>query len=168
AIAKSAKKRKHFIESAIAFIRKYKFDGFGLDWEYPIGVAKEHGKLVKEMKAAFVEEAKNSSNEQLLFTAAVSAKKHAIDQSYNVRLIGKHFDLLFLKSYDFHGSWEKNVDLHAKLRPTKNANNVDFPRRYLPTKGGNSVELPGRYLPTKGKDSVELPGRYLPTKGKDS
>lgn len=31
----------------------------------------------------------------------------------------RNFDLLFLMSYDLHGSWENNVDLHGRLRPTK-------------------------------------------------
>lgn len=31
----------------------------------------------------------------------------------------RSFDFLFLMSYDLHGSWEKNVDLHGKLYPTK-------------------------------------------------
>ncbi|VDN00507.1 unnamed protein product, partial [Onchocerca ochengi] len=89
AIAKSADKRKNFIESAIAFLRKNKFDGFSLDWENPIGVALEHGELVKEMKKAFMEEAEKSGIEQLLLTAAVSARKHTIDQSYNVQSLGE-------------------------------------------------------------------------------
>ncbi|VDM91734.1 unnamed protein product, partial [Onchocerca ochengi] len=85
AIAKSAEKRKHFIESAIAFLGKNKFDGFDLDWKYPIGVALEHGELVKEMKKAFMEEAKKSGNEQLILTAAVTARIYTIVQSYNIQ-----------------------------------------------------------------------------------
>ncbi|MCP9258719.1 Endochitinase [Dirofilaria immitis] len=141
AIAKSAGKRKHFIESAIAFLRKNKFDGFDLDWEYPNGVAEEHANLVKEMKAAFVKEAKESGNQQLLLTAAVSAGKYTIDQSYDVRSLGKNFDLLFLMSYDLHGSWENNVDLHGKLHSTKGETsgigifNTEFAAEYWVSKG---------------------------------
>uniref|UniRef100_A0A8R1TM88 Chitinase-3-like protein 1 n=1 Tax=Onchocerca volvulus TaxID=6282 RepID=A0A8R1TM88_ONCVO len=62
AIAKSADKRKNFIESAIAFLRKNKFDGFSLDWENPIGVALEHGELVKVSIIAFICKIQNCRN----------------------------------------------------------------------------------------------------------
>ncbi|VDO42118.1 unnamed protein product [Onchocerca flexuosa] len=141
AIAKSAEKRKNFIECAIALLRQNKFDGFDLDWQYPIGVAEEYAELVKEMKKAFVEEAKKFGSEQLLLTATVSAIKHTIDQSYNVGSLGINFDLLFLMSYDFHSSWEDNVDLHAKLCPTEGEPsgidifNTEFAANYWVSKG---------------------------------
>lgn len=119
-VAQSADKRKNFIDSAISFLRKNKFDGFDLDWEYPAGVAKDHATLVKETRAGFENEAKTSGQERLLLTAAVAAGKDKIDDGYDVPSIASDLDLIFLMSYDFHGSWDANVDLHAKLNPTTN------------------------------------------------
>jgi chitinase len=35
-MAKSAQSRKSFIQSVVATLEKYKFDGIDIDWEYPV------------------------------------------------------------------------------------------------------------------------------------
>ncbi|VDN37436.1 unnamed protein product [Gongylonema pulchrum] len=76
-------------------------------------------KAFQELKNGFVDEAKRTKKEQLLLTAAVAAGKDKIDGGYDVPSLAKNFDLLFLMSYDLHGSWDRNVDMHAKLYATK-------------------------------------------------
>ena len=80
AVVKNPASRAQFVQQAYDFIKKYNFDGFDLDWEYP-GI-KERGSepedklrfttLVKELKAKF--------GSELLLTAAVGAGKETIEK----------------------------------------------------------------------------------------
>ncbi|XP_055511101.1 chitotriosidase-1-like [Leucoraja erinacea] len=85
--------RQGFINSVIIFLRKHRFDGFELDWEFPgtTGNPPENKErftaLVTEIKAAFVKEEETSGKRRLLIVAAVAAAKGTIDTSYEVAKI---------------------------------------------------------------------------------
>lgn len=42
----------------------------------------------------------------------------AIKHCFGLFPIFRNFDLIFLMSYDLHGTWDGSVDMHAKLYPT--------------------------------------------------
>ena len=99
--AKPAARRK-LIESAVEYLKKYKFDGFDVDWEYPNqrgGKPEDKANfvtLLKEFKEEF-------SKHGFLLTAAVAAAAPSVDLSYDVPGVSKYLDFINVMAYDLNG-----------------------------------------------------------------
>nr|AFC60662.1 chitinase [Pandalus japonicus] len=115
-MADDATKRKTFVDSSVALVTKYGFDGLDLDWEYP---AARGGKpqdranfvtLAQELRAAF-----NECNPPLMLTGAFAAGKDKIDISYDIPALVDSFDLFHLMAYDYHGAFENFTHHNAPL-----------------------------------------------------
>lgn len=140
-IANDAKKRKTFIESSLVFLKKYKFDGLDLDWEYPgkrnSNNLKDKDNFViwlKEMKQAF-------ATENYILAIAVGAAKSTASIAYDIPKLSEQVDIINLMTYDFHGSWDHSTGENSPLYDPQSELSVDSAVSYWIESGAPPSKL---------------------------
>ncbi|KFM77883.1 putative chitinase 3, partial [Stegodyphus mimosarum] len=111
-------KRSHFTRTAIAFLKKHRFDGLNVAWLYPncwqgkcgsnSDDKENYVKLLRELRAAF-------DKEDLLLTASVSAVVEHIDAGYDVPEVTKLVDYVNVLTYDLHRGEESKTGHHSQF-----------------------------------------------------
>lgn len=113
-MAADASARARFVDSVVAFLAKYNFDGLDMDWEYPGSRGgssydkQNFVALLRDLHQAFAPHG-------YLLTAAVSAGKTFADAAYDIAQVSKYLDLINLMAYDYHGGWESQTGHNAPL-----------------------------------------------------
>jgi len=145
-MAESAAHRKTFIDSVIAFLPKFGFDGLDLDWEYP--TLRGGGPNDKENFAILIKEMVPAMKAAgLIVTAAVGAGFDKIDVAYDVPVMSEHLEYISVMTYDFFGCWDKwtqhNAPLYAHPDTQENVTNynTEFGIKYWIEKGASPQKL---------------------------
>ena len=124
-----------FVKNVVDFVKKYEFDGFDVDWEYP---TQRYGSPADRSNyVTLLEELSNAFTiNNLLLSAAVGAPESLASEAYNIHEISKYLDFINLMTYDFHGPSEKqtghNTPLYASSTVDKKATvvSINFKKYY--------------------------------------
>ncbi|ELT89997.1 hypothetical protein CAPTEDRAFT_147126, partial [Capitella teleta] len=115
--------REAFIRNVIRYLRKHKFDGLDMDWEFPgtRGSAADDKykftSLMKELREGFEREARQTNRDRLLLTMAAAGGSYFIGLAYEPDKIIDYVDYLLLMAYNYHGSWNEYTGHHSGLYP---------------------------------------------------
>ena len=114
------KSRKLFIESAVAFLERYRLDGLDIDWEYPGMTGAGHTfrpedkqnytLLLKELRNRFNHEEKRL-HRRLLLTVATGASSQFLAHT-EMEQVQKYVDTVNLMAYDYYEPTDDKVTGH--------------------------------------------------------
>ena len=132
-MATGIENRNKFIESAIAFVKKYQLDGIDIDWEYPGLPGDENPfkpedkenftSLMQELRQSLTTLGKETGTNYLL-TFAAGAFADYVKHIEASKVVG-FVDYINLMTYDFCGEWDTVTGFHTNLYAPKNGSNAN-------------------------------------------
>ncbi|KAJ5224936.1 hypothetical protein N7468_006161 [Penicillium chermesinum] len=101
-----------FMDSLVAYLKKYGLDGVDLDWEYPVaedrgGAKEDYGNYVTFV--ARLRERFDQENPGWEISITLPASYWYL-RGFDVEQLQKYISYFNLMSYDFHGLWDKHND----------------------------------------------------------
>ena len=121
--------RKSFIDSSIKIARLYGFQGLDFGWNSANTSSDmtNMGLLFQDWRAAVNSEAKNSSQKDLILTAAVHFSPDLNSVSFPVDSIRSNLDWVHVIAYDYHApGWSNYTGAHAALYDPSSNSNTDY------------------------------------------
>ncbi|XP_034177248.2 chitinase-3-like protein 1 isoform X1 [Osmia lignaria lignaria] len=145
-IAGNPATRATFVKNVVAFLKKYNFDGFDVDWEYP---NQRGGKPSdKENYVALLKELREEFDKHgFILSIAVAAAEGSASKSYHISQISKYVHFINLMAYDFNGSWNRFTGMNAPLYPSARDTgdqaklNVDAAVHYWLSQGASTDKI---------------------------
>jgi chitinase len=137
--AYTERSRTHFAEAALGLLTTHGFDGFDVDWEYPVvgGLAENvrrpedrenYTALLAELRRVF-DHAPKALGQHLLLTSAQAAWRGAIE-ALETAEYHRYLDWIHLMTYDFHGSWHPEPGHNSDLTRTEAAVRLHLDRGF--------------------------------------
>ncbi|XP_019463746.1 PREDICTED: LRR receptor-like serine/threonine-protein kinase FEI 1 isoform X1 [Lupinus angustifolius] len=125
----TASSRKSFIQSSIRLARLYGFQGLDLSWVSANSSSDMNnmGRLFEEWRKAAKSEATNSTNLELILTAAVPYQPDSDFASYPAESIRINLNWVHVLAYDYYmPEWANFTAAHAALYDPSSDLNTDF------------------------------------------
>uniref|UniRef100_A0A182PGE9 Uncharacterized protein n=1 Tax=Anopheles epiroticus TaxID=199890 RepID=A0A182PGE9_9DIPT len=143
AVAGNPQLRATFARNAVAFLRKYRFDGMDIDWEYPEAADKANFVLfLRKLANAF-------APNRYLLTVAVAAPETTANEAYDIPTISNIVNYIHLMTYDMHGDYGVTRHHAPVNQGPASLDDTDFKRQL-------NVEAVIRYWLGKGAAASKL------------
>lgn len=125
--ARTPASRREFALSALRLMQEHGFDGFDLDWEFPVvgGLAENVRRpedsenftlLLEELRRTF--DAAEPALGRLLLTVATGANRPQVE-ALETDTFHRHIDWMNLMTYDYHGNWNPAPGDNSSLADTE-------------------------------------------------
>jgi chitinase len=121
-----------FAQSAVAYARKYDFDGISVDWFFPAFVTQggtsadkaNFVKLITAVRESIDADAASSGDTALLLSITVSGNLDVADAGYDVPSLAPLVDIINVMTYDYAGDWTTSTQVHTDFPSAKDS--LDF------------------------------------------